>query len=142
MAAGSKNVRLFLRAAERRLADARVLEGTGDPDRMTGAVYLAGYAVECGLMAMLLSAVPAAREAGVLATFRGAAAHDLRSLRRRYLETGGAAPPRRIARAFGDVSAWSVALRYDPGRFDRREAARVFAAAEQILHFCTETAGP
>lgn len=40
--------------AERRLADARCLLHSGDSERANGAVYLAGFVIECLLKALLL----------------------------------------------------------------------------------------
>jgi hypothetical protein len=54
----SKDVRRFRVAALQRFEDAQILL---DNDRATGAVYLAGYAVECLLKAVLLERTPASR---------------------------------------------------------------------------------
>ena len=55
-------------------------------ERTTAAVYLAGYSVECMLKALILSAVPQAQEAALLARFRGARAHDYEWLLELYAE--------------------------------------------------------
>ena len=62
-------------------------------ERTTAAVYLAGYSVECMLKALILSAVPQAQEAALLARFRGARAHDYEWLLELYAEQGGARLP-------------------------------------------------
>ncbi|MBY0460554.1 MAG: hypothetical protein K2V38_24830, partial [Gemmataceae bacterium] len=49
----SKHVRLYRTAAARRLEEAGFLRGMGD--RPLGAVYLAGYAVEFILKALVLA---------------------------------------------------------------------------------------
>ncbi|WP_145356614.1 HEPN domain-containing protein [Alienimonas californiensis] len=133
MASGSANVRMFLRAADQRLEDARVLAEGG---RDAGAMYLAGYAAECGLKAMLLAAVPASGERAILETFRGAAAHDLPALRARYRQAGGAGFSTEIIRTFAELSDWAVALRYDPRPGTPRESARFVASAQSVLAFC------
>ena len=130
MASGSANVRLFLRAADQRLEDAAVLL---NGRRGTGAVYLAGYAVECGLKALLLSAVPARREAALMETFRGTAAHDYEALRQRYFEKSGARFPPHVVRDFERVARWAVRLRYDPGTTGAG-VARPFLASALRLH--------
>ena len=134
MAAGS-NSTLFLRAGRERLDDARVLSDQG---RYAGAVYLAGYAAECGLKALLLSAVPTAREREVIDSFRGAAAHNLYALRARYANERGPDFPPEAARAFGEVADWAVRLRYDPRRAAAREAERFVASAARLYEFCRD----
>ena len=57
----SRHVRQFLRASEARLDEAGVLRSRG---YTLAAVYLAGYAVECGLKACIVKRVTAA--AGVI----------------------------------------------------------------------------
>jgi HEPN domain-containing protein len=52
----SRGARLFYRAALHRYDDAALLLEAG---RTTGAVYLAGYTVECMLKALVLAGVPA-----------------------------------------------------------------------------------
>ena len=130
MAAGSRNVWLFLRTGRQRLEDARVLL---NDRRGGGAVYVGGYAVECGLKAALLASVPDKSEADAIASFRGAAAHDLEGLRERYYRLGGPRLPRESVRDFADVSKWGVALRYDPGTVPLRVAHRFVAASARLL---------
>ena len=50
-----KEARLFYRCAKQRSGEARVLQAAFMP---TGAVYLAGYSVECILKALIFSVVP------------------------------------------------------------------------------------
>ena len=45
----------------------------------TGAVYLAGYSVECILKALIFSVVPLVQIEAVLGSFRGVRAHDYNS---------------------------------------------------------------
>lgn len=52
----SKHARLFYRCALHRRDEAKILR-KADP-RTTGAVYLAGYSVECILKALILAAAP------------------------------------------------------------------------------------
>ena len=126
---GDREARLFYRAAEERLAEAGVLLAAGHP---TGAVYLAGYAVECGWKALLLASVPAGKRAAVRATFRGNAGHDLRGLRRRYA-AGNPPPPGEVQAALDITQDWETPLSYEPARYDRRDAAAFVAAARQIF---------
>lgn len=107
----SKHVRRFLNAATARRREADILLAAG---RSAGAVYLAGYAVECGLKALILALVPAHQQPAVIGQFRTAHAHNfdwLRSLHRAY---GGAEPPVGVAVAFTIVADWGTDLRYNP----------------------------
>lgn len=62
----SKEARRFYRCAKQRLVEAQVLQNASMP---TGAVYLAGYSVECILKALLFSVVPAAQTEAVPGSF-------------------------------------------------------------------------
>ena len=134
MASSSAHVKLFSRVARERLDDASFLL-TDEPPRTTAAVYLCGYVVECVLKALILSAVPRAKEASVLASFRGVSAHDYDILLKRYREEGGAAVPRAIVDRLEDVGGWTVNLRYSPRRVERQEAADFLEAAREILEW-------
>ena len=61
----------------------------------TGAVYLAGYGVECALKALILSLTPASRIEAILATFRGNKAHDYNQLKSWYRRKGERRRPKR-----------------------------------------------
>jgi HEPN domain-containing protein len=66
----------FLILAERRLAEATLLLANGQP---SGAYYLAGYAVECALKALIASGFRA-NEIPDLKRVRGICTHDLSDL--------------------------------------------------------------
>ena len=89
----SKEARLFYRAAEQRFTDAQFIFRKGD--RTTAAVYLAGYAVECFLKALILSQLPG-RDAEMLKQFRGGKAHDYDWFETSYI--GSRAAPSRVDR--------------------------------------------
>lgn len=125
----SAEARLFYRSAKQRFEDARFLM----PERTTGAVYLAGYSVECMLKALILALVPAKRKVETVAEFRGARAHDYDWLRARYFENGGPPFPAEIAKAFALVNTWDTELRYRPGMLSPREADAFLLAVEAIL---------
>ena len=63
----AKEARPFYQAAKQRLEDARYLL---DAKRSTGAIYLAGYGVECMLKALILATLPAKKRAAMLDSFR------------------------------------------------------------------------
>ena len=122
--------RLFRRAAAARRTEADVLLAAGHG---TGAIYLAGYAVECLMKALLLSAIPRAERAAAVASFKGAAGHDLELLRRRYALAGGAWLPREIADAFNGVSEWGTVLRYSPAATPAAQAGAFLAYVDTIV---------
>lgn len=68
MARKSRHVRLFLNVAKARLEEAGHLR---ESDYTMGAVYLAGYAVECGLKALVLACWDEHEQPDVIAGFRG-----------------------------------------------------------------------
>ena len=101
--------------------------------RSTAAIYLAGYAVECILKALLLSITPARHRAAVLKSFRGGVGHDLNHLRRqiaRYINI-----PPELASHLAFAATWSVDLRYEPGEAHFADAERFVDAARRILEW-------
>jgi hypothetical protein len=125
--------RLFYQAARQRFEDAELLWSEG---RNTGSVYLAGYAVECILKALILASIaePGKRKQ-VQGSFRGSRAHDFAWLRFLYLSHGGPSLPVDAAKQFARVNLWSTDLRYSPGTLRRNEAAAVLEAARGILNW-------
>ena len=124
--------RLFRRAAAARRTEADVLSAAGHG---TGAVYLAGYAVECVMKALLLSATPRAERAAVAASFKGAAGHDLDRLRERYNLAGGAWLPRDVADAYNGVTRWGTDLRYSPADTPPQKAAEFLRDVDAICRW-------
>src|SRR5262249_50744245 len=99
----------------------------------TGAVYLAGYGIECILKALVLMAVPAANRPEMLRSFRGGWAHEYEWLRTQYLTNGGARFPRDITQHFTLVNDWSTDLRYVPRSIRAEEAEAFLASAVAII---------
>ena len=99
----------------------------------TGAVYLAGYGVECILKALILNLLTEAKQKKMLESFRGSKAHDFKWLRAQYFLGGGARFPSDVAKDFTLVSDWSTDLRYVPTKLKSREMDRFLAAVEKIL---------
>ena len=101
----SRKQECFNQSARQRLEDGQFLfEGR----RNTGAVgYLAGYAVECMLKAMILSALPARKRKMMLDSFRGQQAHDYEWLKAKYWECQGLTVPRARSNA---ISFWRELL--------------------------------
>lgn len=139
----------YIKAAPKRLDDAwELLERpTWEPERRDarhrhhrGAVYLAGYAVECALKAYVISRVPGTQrfddalaqrqQAGeMLPVLRGKQAHSLaRLLRATDLEAAMDAQVE-LKKDWGAIcQKWNPNLRYDPTHWTDRAAARRFVA--------------
>jgi HEPN domain-containing protein len=129
------DARRYYRVAYQRLEDGALM--LDKLDRPKAAVYLAGYASECILKALLLVVTPLPERAEVLRSFRGAAAHDLLGLRSR-LRARCVTMPMRVAKELAYVASWSVDLRYEPGIGDRDDAQRFIAATRSILAWADE----
>jgi hypothetical protein len=128
----SIEARLYYRCAFQRHEDAQILLRA---DHTTGAVYLAGYGVECILKALVLSALATAARTAMLNSFRGARAHDFEWLRTQYLENGGSRFPRGIPEAFTLVNDWSTDMRYLPRTLKADEAEGFLDATGKILRW-------
>jgi len=123
------SARLYYRVAYQRFEDGAALLEISRP---RAAIYLTGYAVECILKALLLTCTPAGERADVLATFRGAVAHNIDWLRDRLIQRIGRLPVGEN-RYVSLVSSWSTDLRYEPGPGDPEDAEAFLTAARSIL---------
>jgi len=128
----SPDARIFYRAAYVKREEAAVLLDTG---YTTGAVYLAGYGIECMLKALILASVPVARVSEIMGSFRGSRAHDFEWLRFVYFENGGQRFPSNITRRFTLVNDWSTDLRYLPRFIRDVEAVAFLGAADDIVRW-------
>ena len=129
----SKEARRFYRAAVQRFAEAELLYE--DQRLTTAAVYLAGYAVECILKAVLLSAAPQAQMDHILTEFKGAKAHSYEWLLARYREHGGPALPKELVHHFTRVNSWSTDMRYAPGMTKLSEAKAFIDSTAEIIRW-------
>jgi HEPN domain-containing protein len=111
--------RLYYRAAKQRYDDAELLLAAG---RTTGAVYLAGYTVECILKALILASAAPSLRRHLLRALRGGRAHNIEWLGALYRRHVGAATPRNITRHRARVASWSTDLRYATGTLKRQHA--------------------
>ena len=132
---GDPEARLYYRCAFLRFEDAQILLRA---DHTTGAVYLAGYGVECILKALVLMAVPLRDRPAMLLSFRGAKAHDYEWLRSQYFHNSGPRFPREINEQFTLVNSWSTDLRYRPNTVRDEEAEGFLIAVSRILHWADE----
>jgi hypothetical protein len=145
----------YVEAAPKRLADARELLAwpTVDADgpdaahrHLRGAVYLAGYAVECALKAYIISRVPGAQRFHEAITrratagetsldFRGSQAHNLERLWRATDLEAGMDTDTVVKTAWGVIRKhWSTDLRYAPTHLTGRNVARQAVEAAGIVH--------
>jgi hypothetical protein len=124
--------RPFYQSAKQRFDDAEFLLMSL---RTTGAVYLAGYGIECMLKALILEATPAGGRDEILASFRGARAHDYDWLKAKYQGQGGPSFPAAVARHFTLVNPWSTDLRYRAGAIKRNDAEAFLNAAKAIMEW-------
>jgi hypothetical protein len=138
----------------RRLGDARCLLDSGDPERTNGAIYIAGFTIECLLKAMLLERRPNLslpvdvsrlsvqdREAFDL-LYRQ---HDLAAMlqflpevgaKLRAMESRGGGG---AVRAFRDACAeWTVYIRYSPRHASRAEAVRFVESVQEVQTWQSE----
>jgi HEPN domain-containing protein len=115
----SPEARLFYRAGKQRFDDAQILLRD---QRTTGAMYLAGYTVECLLKALVLASVAPNLRAQLLGEFRGSRAHDIEWLGALYRRHTKAALSRDITRHLSRLASWTTDLRYATGLVKAREA--------------------
>ena len=124
------DARRYYRVAFQRFEDVSLM--LDQLDRPKAAVYLAGYATECILKALLINATPVHDRLAILRTFRGAIAHDVLWLRER-VKAARVAIPMAVAKELAYVASWSVDLRYEPGAGDRDDAQCFIASTRTIL---------
>lgn len=108
----------FQRAAKRRLAAAEFLLSKGKNQHNLDAVYLAGYAVECSLKALILHMTPAADKSETLKKITVGKKMHSPEILGELLKTLGSAVPAELAKRLR-LSGWSTDLRY---KAERRSA--------------------
>jgi HEPN domain-containing protein len=111
--------RRFYRPSIQRFDDAQLLLRES---RTTGAVYLAGYTVECILKALVLANVPRRHREEIVGEFRGNRAHNLEWLGALYRRHVGLTIPRQVTRHLLRVASWSTDLRNATGVLKQRDA--------------------
>jgi hypothetical protein len=129
-----RDARKYYRVALQRIDEAMLIHSR--LDLSSAAEYLGGYAVECILKALLISAIPPSRRpaAGDLTVdwLKREVGHDLPRLRQTLAEHG-VMMPREIVRDFMFVSTWDPGLRYEPGPGDRDRTTRFLASAKTVI---------
>lgn len=127
----------FLRVAIERLKDAQCLQRGG---RTTGALYVAGYVIECALKALILRNTPLTGKNATLEGFKGSKAHDYEHLRAECRSRSIPDWSKNVHKAFVLANTkWSLKnikegmRRYDPGRADQQDAEDLIEAAQVFL---------
>jgi len=128
----SQHVKLFEKLADQRFEEAEFLFNKSPYTTVTA--YLAGYAVECILKALLLSRTPVSRQQKLFDSFRGGKAHNFEWLKNE-LRKKKVAWPAELARSFKTVSQWSTEWRYKAGRIPPREADAFLKATSELLQW-------
>ena len=122
--------RKYYRVSYQRFEEAEVLFGAG---YYQGAVYLAGYAVECMLKALILIGSAEKDHASIEAEFHGQRGHQYEWLRYRYAQTRNPGLPSETGQSLAFVQTWDTSMRYNPGLGDRADASRFLAETQKIL---------
>jgi HEPN domain-containing protein len=124
------DARKYYRAAIQRLSEAEII--LTKAELPSPAIYLAGYAVECMLKALILARTQVNHRAEARRRLREDLGHNLRRLRD---EAGvrGANPPVIVTSGLLFVSSWSPALRYEPGPAQMSDARRFLAATRSVV---------
>jgi HEPN domain-containing protein len=125
-----RDAKNFWRTALQRFDDATTLLAAG---RTTGAVYLAGYSVECALKALLIESTPRKDRASMAGSFRGAKAHDFEWLREQYRQVKGPPIPADVNEHFVLVGTWSTDFRYHAGIIRSDDAEDFLNSAKEIF---------
>lgn len=100
---------MYYRAAKLRFEEAEVLLKAG---KSIGAVYLAGYTVECYLKALILDGVAPRLRKQLPTEFRGRRAHDIEWLTGLYRRRVRVVVPKELVRHLTRVGFWDTDLRY------------------------------
>lgn len=132
-----REARRFFRSAQQRLTTGQFLY---DHDIYLDAIYLAGYAPECGLKSLLLSHVPARRQKELLeGEFRGNQGHNLDHLLWLVRQTGIPVPKETLGAIAKVRSIWTTELRYESGIGDPNDALDVLQAGKTILDWVSRS---
>ena len=127
------DARHYRRVAYQRLLDAELVRV--QLGRYVAATYLAGYAVECILKAVILDRSPAGARAEVLDGFRGSGGHDVDRLRH-LLRQRNIVWPKHLVGSFALVRDWTTDLRYDASHGDAMAAGEFLQATRNIVDWC------
>ena len=123
---------LFFRAATQRRDEARFL--LAKSTFTTASIYLAGYAVECALKALLLRSESPSQNKTSVVTFRGQAAHNYDWLKHE-LAKRSVGIPSDIVRLIAKVNWWGTEMRYQTRQVERRVAEEFLKSVDAIIEW-------
>lgn len=130
----TQDARKFARAADQRLTAAACLVEHGF---RLEAIYIAGYAVECALKALILRRTPPAKYTETMQQLTGVGAkgHEFEYLKY-LLKTRKCSMDASIAESLRRVAGWSTDLRYEVGLKGYEDAEPFLAAAKVLCEWC------
>lgn len=135
----ASEVRRFWRVAWQHQEIAEFLITSAAPAREStfaaAAIYLGGYAAECGLKAVLLSAVPSARHTQVVQDDLVSLGHNLAGILDCLRYKHGVVLPREVTDPIRTrvLPIWDVRHRYYPGKRLAQDAVALLRATEGLL---------
>ncbi len=101
--------------------------------RYNAAIYLAGYAVECMLKALLVNRTPSSKTRDLSDYFRGNLGHNLEQLLQAIRDRGENFP-KTTARQFQTINKiWSVNIRYQHVQLKNKDAESIMRAVLEIM---------
>ena len=129
--------RVYHFAAVHRFEDAQILLKNRRPN---GSIYLAGFAIECILKALILANSTPRQRAKLRDRLKKEFGHDLEALRK---EAGrrGIHMPRNVMDAFRRLNTWDNNNRYDPRLQSAEDAQTLFEAAETVISWAKRVGG-
>lgn len=131
------DARVYYIPARRRLEDARILL---DNNRRDGARYLAGFAVECLLKALILAQSTPRQRPTLVTRLKGEFGHDLDALRKEIARRG-LHPGDAELQAFRRLATWDNNDRYDPQLQSQEVAEATCTAAELLFGWADRVGG-
>jgi hypothetical protein len=128
------DARKFYRVARQRLEEAKLI--AEKLQLWAASEYLAGYAVECALKALVILVTPGNERPkpgdATVNWLKVTFGHGLNAMRR-YLTGRGARMPRDMGTDFLFVSTWDPQQRYEPGPGEAERTERFLAAADSVV---------
>ena len=128
-------------ASQQRLADAQELFAAS---RWRGAMYLAGYAIECLLKAKLMQIYDCRtlreleaelKRRSLLPAHQTVFTHQLETLLSLAPGCHRLTQNHELARAFRNVNQWAPYWRYDPRQVNPAEATRFMSHVDKVMHW-------
>lgn len=133
----NKHARRYYRVAKQRLTEASAI--LQEAQLPAAAEYLAGYAVECVLKALLIVLVPDTERPDdwekIVHWMKRTFGHDLGDLRDEVLRRGLRLPVAEVASLDFVMENWKPESRYVPGPGEMRHAREFLAAVQKVVEW-------